>query len=113
MAVDRVLAAANGAEALLKTQEKPERINLLLTDVIMPGMNGRELAQRMAEIRPNTKVLYMSGYAWPFHASQGRLDPDVALVEKPFSDAELLAAAGQALSGHNQRLRISQGTSTN
>jgi hypothetical protein len=54
----------------------------------------------------------MSGYAWPFHASQGRLDPDVALVEKPFSDAELLVQAGQALSGHNQRLRTSERTST-
>ena len=79
----------------------------------MPHMLGTEAARRIRAIKPSAAVLYMSGYAWPFHASQGRLDPNVALVEKPFSDAELLAAAGQALSGHNQRLRISQGTSTN
>ena len=108
-----VIAAGSGAEAveIARTHDGP--IDLLVSDIVMPHMLGTEAARRIRAIKPSAAVLYMSGYAWPFHASQGRLDPDVALVEKPFSDAELLAAAGQALSGHNQRLRISQGTSTN
>ena len=108
-----VIAAGSGAEAveIARTHDGP--IDLLVTDIVMPHMLGTEAARRIRAIKPSAAVLYMSGYAWPFHASQGRLDPDVALVEKPFSDAELLVQAGQALSGHNQRLRISQGTSTN
>jgi two-component system cell cycle sensor histidine kinase/response regulator CckA len=67
----------------------------------MPHMLGTEVADRMREIRPGAGVLYMSGYAWPVFASQGRLDPDAVLVEKPFSDLDLLAKAGQALRGRN------------
>jgi len=106
-----VIAAASGAEAveIARTHDGP--IDLLVTDIVMPHMLGTEAATRIRAIKPGAAVLYMSGYAWPFHASQGRLDPDVALVEKPFSAAELLAAAGQALSGHHERLRTSEGTS--
>jgi hypothetical protein len=107
-----VIAAGSGAEAveIARTHDGP--IDLLVTDIVMPHMLGTEAARRIRAIKPSAAVLYMSGYAWPFHASQGRLDPDVALVEKPFSDAELLVQAGQALSGHNQRLRTSERTST-
>ena len=69
----------------------------------MPHMLGTEVAERMQAIKPGAGVLYMSGYAWPAHTSQDRLDPDAVLVEKPFSDADLLAKAGQALSGHTSR----------
>jgi PAS domain S-box-containing protein len=106
-----VIAAGSGAEAveIARTHDGP--IDLLVTDIVMPHMLGTEAATRIRAIKPGAAVLYMSGYAWPFHASQGRLDPDVALVEKPFSAAELLAAAGQALSGHHRRLSTSEGTS--
>ena len=58
-----VLAAGDGGEALLLCQRHPGSIHLMVTDVVMPKMGGRELAERLAPLRPETKVLYMSGYA--------------------------------------------------
>jgi CheY-like chemotaxis protein len=66
----------------------------------MPHMLGKEVADRIKAIKPEVEVLYMSGYARPVLASQGRLDPGVALVEKPFSETDLLRTAGQLLNGH-------------
>ena len=66
----------------------------------MPHMLGKEVAEQILAIKPGTEVLYMSGYARPVLASQGRLEPGVALVEKPFSEADLLAKAGQVLNSH-------------
>ena len=66
----------------------------------MPQMLGKEVAEKMRAVKPGIEVLFMSGFARPALASQGRLDPNVALVEKPFSGAELLAQAGQVLNGH-------------
>jgi len=96
----RVITAANGPEALTLAAHHEGEIHLLITDVVMPKMLGKEVAERIREIRPDIEVLYMSGYAQPVLASQGRLEPGVALVDKPFSEAELLAKAGQVLNGH-------------
>lgn len=96
----QVVTAANGLEALDVASNYQGEIHLLVTDVVMPHMLGKEVAARMRAIKPGIEVLYMSGYARPVLASQGRLDPDVALVEKPFSAADLLAKAGQVLNGH-------------
>jgi CheY-like chemotaxis protein len=87
-----VLVAEDGPDALRIAGEHPEPIDVLVTDVIMPGMLGKEVAQRVTEIRPQIKVLYMSGYAQPVLASHGTLDRDVYLLEKPFTSIELLAA---------------------
>ncbi len=66
----------------------------------MPHMLGKEVAEKLRLIKPGIEVIFMSGYARPVLASQGRLDPGVALVEKPFSEADLLAMAGRVLNGH-------------
>jgi signal transduction histidine kinase/CheY-like chemotaxis protein len=95
-----VLTAANGPQAFDIARRHDGEIHLLVTDVVMPHMLGKEVADRMRASRPRIEVLYMSGYARPVLASQGRLEPGVALVEKPFSEAELLATAGQVLNGH-------------
>ncbi len=81
----RVIEAADGAVAMQIAVAHDGIIHLLLTDVIMPGMNGRELAQRVSEIRPNTKVLYMSGYTENVIGHNGTLDAGVRLLQKPFT----------------------------
>ncbi len=92
-----VLTADDGADALRIATEHPDPIDVLVTDVVMPGMLGKEVAQRVTVIRPQIKVLYMSGYAQPVLASHGTLDPDVYLLEKPFTSVELLAAVQDQL----------------
>jgi CheY-like chemotaxis protein len=94
-----VITAANGVEAITVATAYDGEIHLLVTDVVMPKMLGKEVAERIREIRPDIAILFMSGYAQPVLASQGRLEPGVALVDKPFSSAELLAKAGLVLNG--------------
>jgi nitrogen-specific signal transduction histidine kinase/CheY-like chemotaxis protein len=101
----QVITAASGPEALEIVRNYQGEIHLLVTDVVMPHMLGKEVAEQVLLIKPGTEVLYMSGYARPVLASQGRLEPGVALVEKPFSEADLLAKAGQVLNGHFQGFR--------
>jgi PAS domain S-box-containing protein len=93
----QVITAADGPAALQIARDPHNTIQLLITDVVMPHMLGKEVAEKVRALRPEIEVLFMSGYARPVLASQGRLDPNVTLVEKPFSEADLLAKAGQAL----------------
>jgi PAS domain S-box-containing protein len=93
----RVLTAADGVEAVALAAQHVGDIHLLVTDVVMPYMLGKEVAERIRQVRPDIDVLYMSGYAQPVLASQGRLDRDVNLIEKPFSAATLVEAVGQIL----------------
>lgn len=93
----QVLSAANGAEAVVAAQTFQGPIDLLLTDVIMPQMLGKEAAQAISAARPEIRVLYMSGYAQPVLASEGRLEPNVTLLDKPFTEQELLAKVGDVL----------------
>ncbi|GAA2518675.1 PAS domain-containing hybrid sensor histidine kinase/response regulator [Winogradskya humida] len=95
----RVLAADDGPMALELAALHEGAIDLLLSDVVMPGMLGNELAERLVDARPDTRVLYMSGYAQPVLASQGTLDPGVALLEKPFTAEDLLSAVRKRLDG--------------
>src|SRR6202042_313089 len=85
----KVIEAADGAVAMQIAVAHEGIIHLLLTDVIMPGMNGRELAQRISEIRPNTKVLYMSGYTENVIGHNGTLDAGIRLLQKPFTLRDL------------------------
>jgi PAS domain S-box-containing protein len=84
-----VIDAADGAVAVQIAVAHEGIIHLLLTDVIMPGMNGRELAQRISEIRPNVKILYMSGYTENVIGRNGTLDAGVRLLQKPFTLRDL------------------------
>ena len=84
------LEARSGEEAVAIAQAHAGRIDLLLTDVVMPGMNGRELHRRIAALRPGTRVLYMSGYTGDVLSRAGLAEEDVPLVAKPFT-AEALA----------------------
>jgi PAS domain S-box-containing protein len=92
-----VLAAPNGQEALAIAGHHDGVIHALLTDVAMPAMNGRELAEALQRARPATPVLYMSGYAAAIMTAQGMLDPGVTVVSKPFTEAGLLNALNAAL----------------
>jgi PAS domain S-box-containing protein len=94
-----VLAADSGPAALKLADEHTGHIQLLVTDVVMPAMLGNELAQRLTAARPEARVLFVSGYARPVLAAHGTLDADVALLEKPFTRADLLAAVRGRLDG--------------
>src|ERR1700746_3043069 len=92
-----VLEAADGAEAVQICVAHQGIIHLLLTDVIMPGMNGRELAHRVSEIRPNMKVLYMAGYTENAIGHNGTLDAGITLLQKPFTLHALKAKVREVL----------------
>jgi CheY-like chemotaxis protein len=85
-----VLAARSGAEASALMDGHQGIIHLLLTDVVMAGETGKEIAERVSVLRPGIRVLYMSGYPESVIASQGVIDPGVKLVSKPFKALDLL-----------------------
>ncbi|MEV6349753.1 response regulator [Actinoplanes sp. NPDC051851] len=92
-----VLSAANGQEALDLARRHPGAIDAVLSDVVMPHMNGPELAAALRDVRPETPVVYMSGYAEPLMTGPGVLDEGVTVVGKPFTRDELLAAVHASL----------------
>ncbi|MFY7973362.1 MAG: ATP-binding protein [Rubrivivax sp.] len=92
----RVLEAANGADAL-RLIESGQPIDLLFTDVVMPGMSGRELVDAVHRLRPGLRVLFTSGYTENAIVHHGRLDPGVQLLPKPYRRADLARAIRAAL----------------
>jgi PAS domain S-box-containing protein len=92
-----VLEAANGAEALAVCQQHPGPIHLLLTDVVMPGMSGRALAERAARLRPDLPVLYMSGYTDDDVVRHGVMQAAAAFLQKPFRLDDLLRKVREVL----------------
>jgi CheY-like chemotaxis protein len=87
----RVVGAQDAVAALGILEQPAVRVDLMLTDVVMPGMNGRELSRRARELRPQLKVLFMSGYSPNAVVHQGRVDHDVQLIQKPVSQKDLSA----------------------
>ena len=94
-----VLAAAEGAEALRMAEAHPGPIHLLVTDVVMPGMSGREVAERIAVLRPQAGVLFTSGYTDDAIVHHGVLDDGMAFLQKPFDPSNLLHAVRRVLDG--------------
>ena len=93
----RVLEATNGEEALRVAQERLEEIHLLLTDVVMPRMGGKEVADRLKTLRPSVKVLFISGFPDEAIARHGVLTPGIAFLQKPFSPAALAQKVREVL----------------
>jgi PAS domain S-box-containing protein len=92
----QVVSAATPTEALQRVTTMA-RLDLLLSDVIMPEMNGRELSARVAALKPDAKVLYMSGYPGEVLSERGQLQKGIRLVPKPFTAAALIASVRETL----------------
>jgi PAS domain S-box-containing protein len=92
-----ILEAGSPEEALRQFKEHTGTIHLLVTDVVMPGMSGREVAEQVVQYRPTLKVLYISGYSGDAIAHHGALDSGVAFLQKPFSSESLLQKVREVL----------------
>ena len=93
----RVIEAGGADEAIDIARRHPEAIHLLVTDVVMPGINGRALAEALVATRPELKVLYMSGYTDDVIAHRGVLEGGNLILEKPFTVLALLGRVRAAL----------------
>jgi len=85
-----VVEAGDGKAALAFVDNKAQRIDLILSDVSLPGLNGRELAEHARKARPDAKILFVSGYARAALEQQGTLDPSWEVMQKPFSPEALI-----------------------
>jgi two-component system cell cycle sensor histidine kinase/response regulator CckA len=93
----RVLEAGDGAGALTAAQAHKGELHLLVTDVVMPGMNGKELADRLSAVRPELRVLYVSGYTDHAVVRHGVLEDGIAFLSKPFDLRELARTVREVL----------------
>jgi two-component system cell cycle sensor histidine kinase/response regulator CckA len=92
-----VLEASHGQEALRVCEKHQGSIHLMVTDMVMPGMNGRQLAERLAPLRPEMKVLYVSGYTDNAILRQGVLEPGMAFLQKPITPGALARKVREVL----------------
>jgi len=98
----KIIEARSGIDALKVTASYSDPIHLLLTDVVMPGMNGPDLAERLALTHPNMKALCMSGYTGTFSNLNGLVDRCVELIEKPFSRDMLLRKVREVINSQGE-----------
>jgi two-component system, cell cycle sensor histidine kinase and response regulator CckA len=97
----RVLAASTPEEAIRLAEQHANEISLVITDVVMPGMNGRELAERLQSLYPGIKIIFMSGYTADVIAHRGVLDENVNFIQKPFSKKDLSIKVREVLGKNN------------
>ena len=95
----KVLQASSAEQAIEAAERFNDRIDLLLTDVIMPGMSGRRLAEEVLSRRPQTKIVYMTGYTDDMVVQHRVLEPGVQLLQKPFSKVDLAIKVRATLDG--------------
>jgi signal transduction histidine kinase/CheY-like chemotaxis protein len=107
-----VLSARDGQEALRIINEQKSAVDLLLTDVIMPGMNGQALAKEVRSLRPDTKILYMTGYSGEFIRAD-MLTAGVSFIQKPFTSADLEHKIGKMLADKRRENSPSPASSPN
>ncbi len=93
----QIIEAESGEEAISMFEDRKEKIDLILSDVIMPQMSGRQLADQAVTIKPEMKILYMSGYTDDAIVHHGVLEPDVHFLQKPFTQESLLRKVREAL----------------
>jgi two-component system cell cycle sensor histidine kinase/response regulator CckA len=98
-----VVAASRGEEALRLASEQPGRFDMVLTDIVMPGMSGGELVQQLLISHPDIRILYMSGYTKYTVVSHGVLESVSSFIWKPFSPDELLQKVREVLESPTER----------
>jgi CheY-like chemotaxis protein len=98
----RVLVARDGEEALASAQSFPRPIDLLVSDLVMPKMNGLELHQKLTALRPGLKTIFMSGHAAGIVGLESTLDESTVFLAKPFTPSELLRKVGRLLPDRNR-----------
>ena len=101
----QVIMASDGEEAVEVARNHNGRIDLLLTDVVMPGMNGRLLADRLLSKWPGLKVVFISGYTDSFIAGHGVLEPGTQLLHKPFTEDALIRKIREVLDANREQLQ--------
>jgi PAS domain S-box-containing protein len=105
----RVIEASSGEEATAAAERHAGQIHLLLTDVVLPGVNGKDLSEQLSAVRGDMKVLFMSGYTADVIAHHGVLNRGVAFLQKPFTPDELAEKVRSVLTGPLGQIEGSQG----
>ena len=113
MAGHHVLEAADGPEAIDLFNADPDRIDLLITDVIMPGMNGRQVCDELKRVRPDLPVLFCSGYSSDLLRNEYMLNIQGLVIQKPYRSSDLVAAAARLLAAQPARIRGTAGSADN
>ncbi len=92
-----VVAVTGGREALAAMESRKCAVGLVVTDVVMPQMNGKELAQKLRQVCPGTRALFISGYTGNAVQHHGMLEPGIDFIQKPFNSQEFLAKIREIL----------------
>ena len=103
----RLVEAESGEEALRAAAGCPETIHLMVTDVVLPGMTGKDLAERLQPARPDMKVLFASGYAENVIAHRGVINPGIRYLPKPYAPHELAVRVREVLDQSDTKRRDS------